>query len=246
MPSGGDVVTRALRRLRVLGANEEPSTEDMEAGLDLLNAFIDSLALEPFSMYQTLRTPKTLASGTASYTIGLGGDINIARPFKLERARLILSTSDSTPMEVGLPAGGGTGIFSDDEWARIVQKTLASQYIRGVWDNHAFDANQRTTLSVWPVPNVSTTQLILYSRVAVTELDQSTDVVFAPGYERMLEYNGACEFADHWDADITPRTQQIATSSLGRIKNANVRPTRVRMPPGMPGMGAGRRDIRQG
>jgi hypothetical protein len=240
MPTGGDLVTRALKRLTVKGVGQTPSAEDMEDGLALLNAFVDSLALQPYTMHRALRTVKTLASGTASYTLGPGGDIDIVRPMQIEAVRLITNTADATPTETP------RRLFSDQDWAGIAQKTLTANYIDGVWDDHRFDANSRTTLHVWPIPNVGTTQLVLYTRVAVAEFDQSTAVVLPPGYERMLEYNLACECADYFEKPLSERTQRLAVRTLSQIKGANVRPTRLQMPPGMPGMQRGRGDIRTG
>jgi hypothetical protein len=238
--SGGELVTAALKLLAVYGAGQELSAEDMADGLDRMNAFIDSLSLQPLTMSKMLRTPKTLASGTATYTLGSGGDIDIVRPFTIERAGLITNTADATPIEIPIH------VFTDQEWARIPQKTLTSGLIRGIWDNRSFDSDERTTLSVWPVPDVGTTQLILYTRVAVTTLEEDTDVDLTPGLREVLEYQGAIRMAPYWDTEPSPDVRRIAKQAMGYFKGSNLRPVVLAMPPGMPGVRRGRRDIREG
>jgi hypothetical protein len=237
--TGAQLVQRALARLGAIGATDVPDGDDLAKGLELLNAFVDGLGAERLSMYKLLRTAKTLASGTASYTIGTGGDISIVRPLTIQRAGLITNTSDATPMEVPIR------VYHDDEWAGIVQKTLTGTLLQGIWYDHDF-ASSMGRIYVWPIPSGSTTQLILYTPVAVSEFDETTDVVLPPGYERMLEYNLACECADAWEKPLNPRTERIAATTLSRLKGVNLRPTRLAMPPGMPGLRRGRGDIRSG
>lgn len=238
--TGLELVRSGLQRLGVLSAGQDPSGEDAEDGLRIANAFLSGLALQPLAMYRRLRTVKTLAADTATYTIGTGASIDVARPYVIEYARLILNTADADQLEVPI------AVYSDQEWANIAQKTLSGGYIHGIWDDGNVDASGYGTLHLWPVPDTGTTQLVLYTRNHIEQLTLAGEVMLPDGWARMLEYNFACEFADVWDRPLNPRTQGVARDTLNRIKGVNTRPTRIRMPAGMPGMRHGRSDIRAG
>jgi hypothetical protein len=225
-----------MQRLGVLGAAETPSSEDMEICLNCLNAFIDSLGVLRLSMYFILRSVTTLVSGTATYTIG--GASSVVRPLTIDHASLILDISASPKHEIPI------AIFDDAEWQAIAQKTLTSTIVQGIYYDRNWVAGA-ALIYVWPIPTVSTTQLVLYTPTAIVEVDQTTAITMPPAYERMLEYNGAVEMADYFKAPVSARLDQIARQSLKDIKAANVRVPVLAMPASLPGV-HGRHDIRTG
>lgn len=222
MPSANDFAKRALQLLGVIDPTEDPSAEDGELAFDALNDWIDGLGTNRQSIYYVARTVKTLASGTASYTIGSGGSINIARPLWIENAGLIINTADTYPVEIPIR------VMTDDEWAQRAQKTLPSNLLLGIWYDHNWSAGLGT-IYVWPIPNVSTTQLVLYTPTALTQFaDLSTDYTFPPGYRRAITYNLANELATWYpSARPDPRVAQIAAESLAWVKRANQRLSEV-------------------
>ena len=141
----------------------------------------------------------------------------MARPIWIENVGLILDTGASTPVEVE------RALFTDDEYAQISQKTLQSSLIQGVWYDYDWAAGLGN-LHVWPVPNVATTQLVLYLPTPLTEFaDLSTAYTFPPGYERAIRSNLAVELAPFYGIPVSPDLRQQASSSMLRIKRANVR-----------------------
>ena len=109
-----------------------------QAGLDTLNNWMDSLGTDRLSIFHLVRTVHTLSGSTASYTIGVGGTINIARPMWVQNASLILDSGAATPTEVPIQ------VFSDDEWAGVSQKTLSGSQPTGIWFDHAWTAGLGT------------------------------------------------------------------------------------------------------
>ena len=218
MPSANDFGTRALQLLGVVDPTSTPSAEDANIAFEALNDWIDALATQRLSIYYVTRTAHTLVSGTASYTIGSGGTINIARPLWLEQAGLIIDTGASTPTEIPIR------VLDDDERALIAQKTLQSSYVEGVWLDHNWSAGLARVF-VYPIPNISTTQLVLYTPTAITEFaNLSTDYTFPPGYRRAITFNLANELAPWYpSAQPDPRVGQIAKESLAWVKRANQR-----------------------
>lgn len=227
MASANDFITRAMQMLGLVEPGEAPSGEDTETGLAVLNEWIDTLGTQRLSIFKVTRnTPYTLAAGTASYTVGSGGTINIARPVWIEHCGLIIDTTAATPTEVG------RRVFTDDEWAGIAQKTLQSNLITGIWYDHDWSAGL-ARIWPWPIPNVATTQVVLYTPTALTEFaDLTTDYTFPPGYKRAIRANLAMELAaEYAGAVVTPRLEKMADLGLTLIKRANLRLSTVDIDP---------------
>lgn len=222
MPSANTFAAAAFRLLNVIQAGEDPSAEDGEVAFDVLNRWIDSLGTQRQSMYFLTRTTQTLASGTASYTMGTGGTIAIVRPVWIDHAGLILDTGATTPVEAPIR------VLTDDEYEGWSQKTLQSSLPSAVWYNHEWSAGLGRVYPL-PIPNVGTTQLVLYTPTAIIQFaDQSTVYTFPPGYQRAIVFNLALELTSYYPAaTIPPTLAQQAITSLADLKRANVRLSHV-------------------
>lgn len=218
MPSANDFSAASLRLLNVISAGEDASAEDGQQAFDVLNRWVDWLGTQRQTIYFLTRTAHTLVSGTASYTIGSGGTINIARPVWIDHAGLILNTADATPTEAPIR------VLTDDEYQAWPQKTLQSSLSAGVWYDHNWSSGLGRVYPL-PIPNVGTTQLVLYTPTAVTEFAaQATDYTFPPGYERAIVYNLAQELTAYYPAATPPpNLEMLASSSLADLKRANLR-----------------------
>ena len=228
MPSANDFAASALKLIGVIDPTENPSAEDGETAFEALNDWIDSLGTQRRTIYFLARTAHTLVSGTASYTIGSGGTINIARPLWIEHARLILDTGATTPLESRLR------VLDDDEYSAWPQKTYQSSYARAIWYDHNWSAGLGRVYPL-PIPNVGTTQLVLYTPTALTEFaDQSTNYTFAPGYRRLIKFNLAKELLAHYPGATPPENLLLlARQSLDDVKKGNFRPSHVEIDPAL-------------
>jgi hypothetical protein len=218
MPSANDFAKRALTLLGVVAPTDDVSAEDGDLALEILNNWIDSLGTERQALYYVARTTKTLTANTATYTIGSGGAINIVRPVWIDNAGLIINTADTYPVEIPIR------VMTDDEWAQRAQKTLPSNLLLGIYYDHNWSAGLGL-IYVWPIPNVGTTQLVLYTPTALSEFaDLSTNYTFPPGMRRTITYNLANELAPFYPMQQPdPRIGQIAAQSLMYVKRANLR-----------------------
>lgn len=218
MPSANDFAAASLQLLNVIQAGEDPSSEDGQLAFDVLNRWIDWLGTQRQSIYFLTRTAHTLTASTASYTIGSGGTINIARPVWLEAAGLVIDTSVSPVTEVTIR------VLTEDEYQQWTQKALTTSMPGAVYYDHNWSAGLGRVYPL-PIPNVGTTQLVLYTPTAVTEFaDQSADYTFPPGYERMIVNNLAQELTPYYPAATAPpNLAMLAMQSLGDVKRANNR-----------------------
>lgn len=223
-----ELITATLRSIRVLGVGDHLEAEDANDALDRLNDWIDALALERLTMFYVTRTVKPLASNIASYTIGVGGDIDIPRPTHIETAGLILDVGATPPYERPLE------VFTDLRWQRIRQKTVESTYPTGIYYDHNW-AGGLAKIYVWPVPTgAAPTELVLNTPVALAEFATlDTDYTFPPGYRRFIRTNLGQEIASEYGKQLTGDQVMQARSAKAAIKRGNVRPVEARVDPAL-------------
>lgn len=223
------LINRAFRLINSAGGSGEAATADeSNDALDWLNSMIDAWALKELTKYFLRRTTQTLTSGTASYTIGTDGTINIIRPTELRFAGLILDTGATTLVERPID------VMTDERYAAWPQKTLQTTYVTGIWYDRNWSAGLGT-IYVLPIPDVGTTRLVLYTPVAIAEFaDLSTDYTFPPAYEEAIEYNLAKRLAIPFGRALPPSVDEIAKGSLALIERSNVQLREVTVDPTMP------------
>lgn len=214
-----DLITASLKSIGVIAAGETASAEDAADGLSRLNDLMDAFSTERLTIYEVVRTTKTLTAGTASYSIRSGGDINIVRPVWIERAGLIQDINADPQTEQPIR------VLTDQEWARVAQKDFDSTYVQGIYYTHGWSAGERSLIYVYPVPTTSTTALVLYTPgVATGEFaDLTTDYTFPQGYRRFFRTALALELAPEFAAPISPELREQARDARANVKRANVR-----------------------
>lgn len=209
-----DLISQALDTLGVIAAGETPSAEDMAAGLVVLNQMIDDWATQRLTIPSIQRKTWTIVSGTASYTVGDGGDVDMVRPVYINYINFI-DTSQTPDLELPLQ------YLTDDAWDALSVKDLESNYPRTVYYNPTFPLG---TLTFWPVPTSSTLQGVIYAPQATTQfVDLSSTVCFRPGYVKALRYNLAMDLAPTFNAKPDPMIVQTAHDALANLKRANIR-----------------------
>jgi len=82
------LIRSALRLNNTYDANSSPQPEEMADALTALNAMLLWLSSQRWGIHAEVKESFTLTIGTAAYTIGTGGDLDTARPFRILRAYL--------------------------------------------------------------------------------------------------------------------------------------------------------------
>lgn len=214
--TGADLVASAMKTIGTLASGETPSSEEANDALLRLNDLLDAWGTQRLTIYYQARTVKTLAASTASYTIGTGGSINIARPTVIENAGLILDTSATIPTEVPLQ------VLTLDQWAAIRQKTLASALSQKVFYDYGWTAGLGL-IYPWPIPTVGTTQLVIYSPQALTAMTLAADYTFPPGYARLLRMGLARDLAPEFGATWDQAKDDLYREAISDVKRSNFR-----------------------
>lgn len=218
-----DLITAALLDLGAIASGETPTADEAADCLRRLNLLLETLRLESLMVY-AVDTVTKATTGAASYTWGTGGDINSARPVRLDRASLRLagSTALDYPLQV----------LTDEEYESIGLKSLSTTLAGCVYLDRAYPL---ANLYVWPV-QASGATLVLYPwhpLTAFASLD--TSVSLPPGYELMLQTNLTIECSAMFrDSTLTPALLAQAARSKALIKQINSKARFLTLPAGIP------------
>lgn len=95
MASANDIINAAYRKI----GHSDPTDDDRTEALVNLNNLVSSWGAE-FLNYYTVRESLVLTIGTATYTIGRGGNLSTVRPISIKSAFLRNSEGQDTPLVV--------------------------------------------------------------------------------------------------------------------------------------------------
>lgn len=204
-----ELIYDALRLIGVINVGEGPSQDEHTEDLRALNTMLDTWGTERLTVYRVARSLYTLATSKESYTMGSGGDINAARPIKIEAAG-VLSGDNEEPLQ----------ILTRDDYAALRAKTFAGTAPEALYDSRAYPS---TELHFWPVPPAGTA-IALYTRQPFTAFAALSDTVsLPPGYAEAITYNLALRLAPRYrDAMVSPFVVDTAREAKGSIKRLNL------------------------
>lgn len=217
------IITGAYEILGVIDPNTTLPPTLLTKGFRRLNMMMGSWARQPLTIPVIERDvfpTVTGKGGTANpYTVGIGGQLNMQRPTKLEGAGLLLLASQPTPTEIP------RAVYTDDAYEAIQIKDLSNGLFTGVYYNPTFQPFG--TLSLWPVPDGSVpTSIVLYHLQALTQFVSPGAIYNLPeGADEAVEYNLAMRLADPSavPAERLANIQSIARSSLSVFKRSNTK-----------------------
>jgi len=212
-----DLVTRAMFDLGILQEGEVPTPQQASDGLSALNDWIDGLAPQFLTVYAVTRTTWTLDSST-SYTVGTGGDVNIARPTSPQAIENIGYINNNFDPAVEVQLGP---CLTEDAYAAIPIKDYENPYPTNFYYSATWPLG---TLIPFPIPTASLLEGVIYTKTAVTEFTSLTQSVSVPpGYRRYFRTNLALEVAPVFSVQPSPVLVRMAQQSEETIKTANVR-----------------------
>lgn len=209
---GVNLISSSLRLIGVLASGETASGAEAADGLDILNDMIDSWNTERLMVFTIQRQVFSLTSGVQDYTMGTGGDFNVDRPARIERAGIISLTNPSQPLELPID------YLTDAQWQNIPVKNIQSALSTKVWDDQNFPLRG---LHYWPIPNTAI-DATLYTWTALTQFaDLVTDYTFPPGYAKALRYNLALDLAPEYGREVPASVAAQAVLSKAAIQSLN-------------------------
>jgi|ERR1700742_217021 len=222
MTTPQDIITQALKKSGILGVGQTAQYEDLNDAFQDLNDMLAQWQRQRWLIWHLVTTGIT-STGAQSYTVGPGGDFDIARPDRIESAflRQIITTQ---PNEVDYPLDI---IEAREDYNRIALKTLGT-FPRYVFYDAAYPIG---VLYPWPIPQANTYQVFISTKASLTQFTAlNQDIVLPPEYIAALKWNLAVRLRPSYQLPEDPQITALAYSSLNIIRNANAQVPRLAMP----------------
>jgi hypothetical protein len=200
-----ELIDAALRLLMAVDPGETPTTTERNNGLQAMKIMLRSWAAEGLAVYYSVEDTKTLTAGTQSYTIGSGGDIDTARPVKIDTA-FVASGGLDYPLIIG----------SRNMYAARAQKDLGYDIPEMIWYNPGYPLG---TVYIYP-PGGGV--LHIWSQKQLSEFDLTDDVTFPGEYDRAIKFNLAVEMAPEYGGLKDPALAQMAMDAKRAMENNNL------------------------
>ncbi len=229
MPTGTDICTAALLRAGVTGVGNPPSADQITRALQLLNDMLALWSSKRWLNYAEI-DHTVIVTGAQSYSIGPGGDINVAaRPDRIEWGYVrLLNSGLSMPVDIPLDQIG-----SYEDYSRVTLKRLETQPGWFFYDSN-FPMGRIYPL---PIPSLpSQYELHFGTRIILPVIvTPPTNIILPPQYTHAMKWNLAREVRAEWRLPPAKAIDDLAQDGLNTIRSATVQVPTLPIPAGMAG-----------
>ena len=214
-----------LRAIGVLGVGQTALPEDYSDAFAALNGMLAGWNAKRWLVYHLVDVAVT-TNGRMSYTVGFGGDYNVARPTRLEAAYIRQMVSSGQPVDYPL-----TILQSREDYSNIALKSMGTWPIAIFYDS---DFPQGSVFP-WPVPLADQFELHLVLKATLRQFDSFVQSINLPEeYTEAIWTNLAIRLAAIYPGSSLPEaTVGLAKASLETIRTANAQIPRMEMPSGL-------------
>lgn len=235
--AGVAISTIIMPAYRIAGITKRamivPSTDMYAEAIPELNRLLGSWNCDGHKIYDTgISAALPLTVGQKTYTIGPGGNFDVARPVCVVGANLLFPTSPVVRRQLD--------ILDDDQWRAVRLQDLSGAPPYELYYDGGMDSNGRGQIYLRFQPPAGYS-LELYTWHALKrDFSASTDIAVLPdGYEQALVYNLAKQLAalNPEDEHMSPKSYEIAESSLAILIALNSSAPRIACEPGLDGGG---------
>lgn len=210
--NANEIIKGALRKLVVIPAGGEPTTNQYTDGLEVLNDLVASWSANASLVYQDTLEEIVIASGTQSFTLGATGDYITGKPTEVKIAS-IKSGQYEYPLEEA----------NENSYAEFRNKTNQGRphwlYFRNTHPDSTFYFDQTTDQAY---------TLILTSMKELTQFpDGTTEIALPEYYKKAFKDNLTLEIAPGSGAAkrVTPLMVSQAEDSKSAVIGKSVRIT---------------------
>lgn len=209
--TAAQLIADALEEIGVVGA--EVPTEDSEyaKGLNTLQAMHDSLNADRLQLFYRQRASFSLSPTVASYTLGVGWDINV--PWTNWVTDDVMVTPVGETFEIPVLRYRDRETFLAEPL-----KTMTDAFPRRFWYEPTWPAGLFT---VWPVPTTVALISLDVARALTTPATLQTALTFPPGYYDAWKLNLAKRLCRPFSRPLTPDLIEDARAALALIRRNN-------------------------
>jgi hypothetical protein len=208
--SGYDLVRKAMRKLRVLGVDQEATARELADGLADLNLLRDSMNGDGMLIYARVAETFTLTASDGEYSIGPGGDMDTARPVRIfEGEAFINDGTTQFPLAV----------MEQPEWAAIPNPAIDG-FPRAIYYEPAHPLG---VVRFYPRPQ-DADDFVLYQRTLLAQIvNGNAAFSLPPVYADALLYNLAIRMSDDYGKEPSSSIVAHASLAIAKIKKMNQR-----------------------
>lgn len=204
------IIESSFKLLGIMSDGSTLTASEYEDALDSFNDLIQAWNLENLLVYSTNRDIFPFSPGQQTYNLGAGGDFNMPRPTRIERASISYNISPSVEIPLKL--------IDVESWQNIAVKETSGTFPLYLYINSGYPF---TELNFWPVPT-GPAQVILYTWHQLDVAANLDTILSLPqGYNRALKYNLAMEISSMFDKIPTAIVQRNAILSKSSINDIN-------------------------
>jgi hypothetical protein len=219
-----DLILQTLRRAGVVGQGQTPSAEDTTGCVTELQNMLAEWRRQRW-LVTNLITTSLVSTGATSYTIGTGGDFNVARPDRIEYAFARQLTSNA-PGQVDYTL---ILISAREDYDRIALKSMTGFPAYLFYDS----AYPLGNLFVWPIPQASTYGIYLTIKSDLTSVTGSTiaqEIALPAEYVSAIMWNLAARIRPQYQMAPDPSVTALAKNALNVVRGANAQIPDLVMP----------------
>lgn len=190
-----DMIKRAFKLVSIIGNNEDYDTADIDDAFLQVNGIIEEWNSNKMMSYSISKNSFALTPNEETYTIGSGGDFNIARPIEIINAYLTDVNGTSYPIQ----------LMQNNDYDSIVLKGTT-----GSWPSYLFynPSYPLAEITLWPKPSINYT-LNLSTWSGFTPFASKTTTISLPtGYYELLLYQTAIESCSYFNMPVPPRVEK--------------------------------------
>lgn len=230
MTTALDIITRSLKVIQCLGDSEAPTSTEANDCLTSMNAMLKTWSAQSLSVFKIEQDIFPMVVGQQTYTIGIGGNLNIERPTRLEPGSFARWQAVDYPI-VSIDRAAYDAIH--------VKGTKGIPYVMFLDDDYPL-----ANLSFFYVP-IYAFDLHLNSLADLTQFTSLTDALnMPPEYEECLVFNLAIRIAPEFNGTVSDQVKLIASETKSTIRSINAQDISIETEIGT--MGRGKFNINSG
>lgn len=209
-----NLITDVLLDMGVIADQQTPTSSQSVGALVKLNDLIESWNIDPQKLYGATQYVIPFVAGQDTYTIGVGGDLNVPRPNMITQAFVRNNFGpDSQKQDIPIT------ILNDQQWADIPVKEMQGTFPFAVWFNMTYP---QIVAHITPIATGSNYSLVFWDNNDNATLALNTVLVLPPGYKRALKYGLFIELAAGYQLPVPDSIQTLAATSKMSIDRQNL------------------------
>jgi hypothetical protein len=217
-----DLINMALKCSGVLGVGQTAMAEDTTDALRICNQMLSQWQRKRWLIWHLADVAVTLGSAS-TYTVGLGGDFNVARPDRIEAAflRQIVNATAYQP-DWPIPV-----IDNREDYNRVALKSAPGLPFYVFYD----PAYPLGILHTQPAAQTNFYELHISVKEQIGQFANLTTVIaLPPEYEEAIQYNLAVRLRPMYQLPPEPTITALALTALNTLRNANTAIPRLQIP----------------